>query len=211
MCCLVFVLGVAIVAGALSLLGHARGWQPGSKAKQRIEKATPQLAITEDVFHSPSRARRWVKRWLLRIQRATCSYSRTARAAWRRRAMLFEFDENNKFVKIWGANNYAASFAHSVRVDKYDNVWMIDEGSSMLVKFDTNAMPQMQFGRTLEAIDYLEEFVERGEKIPEAQRHPAGRVGIFNRPTDDVDSGQYLRVRYYGTTRRHRSRRAAIG
>ena len=45
-------------------------------------------------------------------------------------------------------------------------------------------MPKMQFGRTPEAIDYLEEFVERGEKIPEAQRHPVGRIGTFNRPTD---------------------------
>jgi hypothetical protein len=99
-------------------------------------------------------------------------------------AMLFEFDENNKFVRIWGPNNYAASFAHSVRVDKYDNVWMVDEGSGMIVKFDPTAMPRMQFGRTLEAIDYLEQFLERGEKIPEAQRHPVGAKGVFNRPTD---------------------------
>ena len=41
-------------------------------------------------------------------------------------AMLFEFDENLKFVKQWGPHNYAASFAHSVRVDKDDNVWMVD-------------------------------------------------------------------------------------
>src|SRR5579862_6388068 len=99
-------------------------------------------------------------------------------------AMLFEFDQNGKYLKLWGPNNYAASFAHSVRVDKHDNVWMVDEGSGMIVKFDPNAMPQMQFGRKVEAIDYLEEFLERGEKTPESQRHPVGRVGIFNRPTD---------------------------
>ena len=51
-------------------------------------------------------------------------------------AMLFEFDQNNKFIKQWGPHNYAASFAHSVRVDKYDNVWMVDEGSGMIIKFD---------------------------------------------------------------------------
>ena len=49
-------------------------------------------------------------------------------------AMLWEFDQNGTFVKEWGPHNYAASFAHSVRVDKYDNVWQVDEGSSMLVK-----------------------------------------------------------------------------
>src|SRR4029450_977700 len=49
-------------------------------------------------------------------------------------SQLFEFDQNLKFVKQWGPDNYAASFAHTVRVDKYDNVWMTDEGSNMIVK-----------------------------------------------------------------------------
>ena len=33
-------------------------------------------------------------------------------------AMLWEFDPSGKFVKEWAPHNYAASFAHSVRVDK---------------------------------------------------------------------------------------------
>src|SRR5205085_7157209 len=37
-------------------------------------------------------------------------------------AELFEFDQNNKFVKEWGQNSYGFSFAHAVRVDKDDNV-----------------------------------------------------------------------------------------
>jgi hypothetical protein len=187
------VLGVTIVAAMLSpLRAEAQGLAgtPDQKAKQAaIEKATPQLQITEDVLHLsiPGQTMGQTVGVSKNSKGHLFVYSRTGPGGIARggtAAMLFEFDENNKFVKIWGPNNYAASFAHSVRVDKYDNVWMLDEGSSMLVKFDTNAMPQMQFGRTLEAIDYLEEFVERGEKIPEAQRHPVGRVGIFNRPTD---------------------------
>ena len=187
------VLGVMIVAGTLSLRrAQAQGLagSPEQKAKQQaIEKATPQLTITEDVLHLsiPGQTMGQTVGVSKNSKGHLFVYSRTGPSGIARggtAAMLFEFDENNKFVKIWGPNNYAASFAHSVRVDKYDNVWMVDEGSGMLVKFDTNAMPQMQFGRTLEAIDYLEEFVERGEKIPEAQRHPVGRVGIFNRPTD---------------------------
>ena len=97
-------------------------------------------------------------------------------------AELFEFDENLKFVKIWGPDNYAASFAHAVRVDKYDNVWMVDEGSNMIVKFDPNGMVKMVFGRKPEAIDYLERFVERGEK--DTTRYPTGTMGTFNRQTD---------------------------
>ena len=59
---------------------------------------------------------------------------------------------------------------------------MVDEGSGMIIKFDPEGMAQMQFGRTPEAIDYLEEFLERGERIKD--RHPIGRKGIFNRETD---------------------------
>jgi hypothetical protein len=97
-------------------------------------------------------------------------------------AELFEFDENLKFVKIWGPDNYAASFAHAVRVDKYDNVWMVDEGSNMIVKFDPNGMVKMVFGRKPEAIDFLERFVERGEK--DTERYPVGAMGTFNRQAD---------------------------
>jgi DNA-binding beta-propeller fold protein YncE len=186
-------LGVIIVAGALLLPRvHAQGLggTPDQKAKQAaIEKASTQFSITEDVLYLsiPGQTMGQTVGVSKNSKGHLFVYSRTGPGGMARggtAAMLFEFDENNKFVKQWGPNNYAASFAHSVRVDKYDNVWMLDEGSSMLVKFDTNAMPRMQFGRTLEAIDYLEEFLERGEKIPEAQRHPVGRVGIFNRPTD---------------------------
>jgi hypothetical protein len=97
-------------------------------------------------------------------------------------AQLFEWDENLKFVKMWGPDNYAASFAHAVRVDKYDNVWMVDEGSNMIVKFDPSGMVRMVFGRKPEAIDFLERFVERGEK--DTERYPAGTMGTFNRQTD---------------------------
>src|SRR5580704_7161918 len=105
-------------------------------------------------------------------------------------AMLWEFDPSGKFVKEWGPHNYAASFAHSVRVDKNDNVWMEDEGSGMIIKFNPQAVPVAQFGRTPEAIDYLEEFLEHGgtgfnnaggrPRDP----HPVGTIGTFNRPTD---------------------------
>jgi hypothetical protein len=104
--------------------------------------------------------------------------------------MLFEFDQNNKFINQWGPHNYAASFAHSVRVDKNDNVWMVDEGSGMIIKFDPEGVPKAQFGRTPEAIDYLEEFLERGGtgfnntggRVRDP--HPVGTIGSFNRPTD---------------------------
>jgi hypothetical protein len=67
-------------------------------------------------------------------------------------------------------------------VDKYDNVWMTDEGSNMVVKFNPAGMVTMVLGRKPEAIDFLERFLERGEK--DEVRVPVGGVGTFNRPTD---------------------------
>jgi hypothetical protein len=40
----------------------------------------------------------------------------------------------------------------------------VDEGSKMILKFDSNGMVKTTLGRKPEAIDYLEKFVERGEK-----------------------------------------------
>jgi len=110
-------------------------------------------------------------------------------------AELFEFDENLKFVKIWGPDNYAASFAHSVRVDKYDNVWMVDEGSGMIVKFDPNAMVKMTLGRKPEAIDYMERYLERGEKVTNVIRSEAWGLST-GRPTSPGIGRQYVCKRW---------------
>ena len=48
---------------------------------------------------------------------------------------LFEFDQNGKFLKEIGSGFLGFEFAHSVRVDKDDNIWTVDEGSNMVTKF----------------------------------------------------------------------------
>ena len=52
---------------------------------------------------------------------------------------------------------YGASFAHVVRVDKDDNVWVVDEGSNMVIKFNPQGLVTLVLGRKAEAIDYIEE------------------------------------------------------
>jgi hypothetical protein len=49
---------------------------------------------------------------------------------------LYEYDEKGTFVKEIGRGNYGFSFAHSVRVDAQDNIWAVDEGSNMVIKFN---------------------------------------------------------------------------
>lgn len=112
-------------------------------------------------------------------------YSRTGRGGTAKGgtgAMVFEFDQNNKFVKEWLPNSYGASFAHSIRVDAEQNVWVVDEGSNTIAQVSPNGDLMKVLGRKTEAIDYLEEFVERGEK--DTNLHPVGGTGTFNRPTD---------------------------
>ena len=60
---------------------------------------------------------------------------------------LFEFDENGTFVKEWGEGIYGFEFAHKVRVDKDDNVWVVDEGTNMVIKFNPEGRVVMVLGR----------------------------------------------------------------
>ena len=103
-------------------------------------------------------------------------------------AELFEFDEQNKFVKEWGQNAYGFSFAHAVRVDKEDNVWVVDEGANMVMKFNPAGLITLVLGRKDEAIDYLERFLEEGDHTERGATAKvgagAGRGGTFGRPTD---------------------------
>jgi hypothetical protein len=162
--------------------------QQAALAKQaELEKSTPRLNITEEVLplvvpgHTIGEAVGVAKN----SQGHLFVFTRSGNAGPARgstASQLFEFDQNLKFVKQWGPDNYAASFAHTVRVDRQDNVWMTDEGSNMIVKFSPQGQVLMVLGRKPEAIDFLERFTERGEKNEE--RFPVGGVGTFNRPTD---------------------------
>ena len=68
-------------------------------------------------------------------------------------AQLLEFAPDGRFLREIGKNLYAWSFAHSVRVDKDDNIWAVDKGSDMVVKFNPAGEVVMVFGRKQEASD----------------------------------------------------------
>jgi streptogramin lyase len=68
-------------------------------------------------------------------------------------AQLLEFDHDGKFVREIGHNLYAWSFGHAVRVDKDDNIWAVDKGSDMVIKFNPAGQVVMVFGRKQEASD----------------------------------------------------------
>lgn len=68
-------------------------------------------------------------------------------------AQLLEFDADGKFLREIGHNLYAWSFAHSVKIDRDDNIWVADKGSDMVIKFDPKGRVAMVFGRKQEASD----------------------------------------------------------
>jgi sugar lactone lactonase YvrE len=65
---------------------------------------------------------------------------------------LFEFDSNGNFVKEWGIGVYGIEFAHQVRVDAQDNVWVVDEGTNMVIKFNPQGRVVMVLGRRPEPV-----------------------------------------------------------
>jgi DNA-binding beta-propeller fold protein YncE len=68
-------------------------------------------------------------------------------------AQLLEFDADGKYIREIGHHLYAWSFAHAVKVDKEDNIWVADKGSDMVIKFSPEGRILMVFGRKQEASD----------------------------------------------------------
>jgi len=98
---------------------------------------------------------------------------------------LFQFDRTGKFVREIGQDSYGFLVAQQVRIDSRDNIWVVDQMSSMVIKFDPNGRVQLLLGRKAEA-----------ERVPALPLNPAAARGgrgpagagvpsdIFERPTD---------------------------
>ena len=65
---------------------------------------------------------------------------------------LVQFDKTGKFVREIGQGSYGFLVAQQVRVDPQDNVWIVDQMSSMVIKFDQNGQVQLLLGRKAEAV-----------------------------------------------------------
>jgi len=118
-------------------------------------------------------------------------------------ARLFEFDKTGKFVREIGAGLYGFVFAHTVRVDPQDNIWVVDEGSNMIIKFNQEGHVVLTLGRKAEELRVPGAPVPAPPAAAAGGRGggegggrggrggaPAGPVGAgsqtdtFNRPTD---------------------------
>ena len=66
-------------------------------------------------------------------------------------SQLLEFDADGTFVREIGKNLNAWSYAHAVRVDPQDNIWVVDTGSNMILRFTPEGHVDWVFGRKGEA------------------------------------------------------------
>jgi streptogramin lyase len=115
-------------------------------------------------------------------------------------SQLLEFDPKGKFVREIGKNNFAWAYAHAVRIDRQDNIWIVDKGSNMILKFNPQGRVVWVFGRKGESShldvppDYasqLSGLLQRAgvAVTPPANNNPRNplpvhRDNVFNQPTD---------------------------
>src|SRR5579862_6169633 len=64
---------------------------------------------------------------------------------------LFEFGPNGEFIREIGQGLYGFALAHSVRIDRQDNIWVVDTGTNMVIKFNPKGRVDMVIGRRPES------------------------------------------------------------
>src|SRR5256885_1235358 len=104
-------------------------------------------------------------------------------------AQLLEFSPEGKLLREIGHNLYAWSFAHTVKVDKDDNIWVTDKGSDMVIKFNPEGRVVLVFGRKQEASD------EGTEPLKHVKPPLPPVDGMFRQVTDvawDASGNAYI-------------------
>jgi len=104
---------------------------------------------------------------------------------------LLLFEPTGKFVREIGKGVYGLGYSHSVRFDKYDNLWVVDKGTNAVVKFNPAGYVTMNLGRRPEGPDDPAESYYRGGR----GQPPVHVDGMFRQPTDvawDSDDNIYI-------------------
>jgi DNA-binding beta-propeller fold protein YncE len=89
---------------------------------------------------------------------------------------LFEFDPSGKFMREIGKDSYGFMFAAQVRIDPSDNIWVVDQMTSMVIEFDPQGRLLMLLGRKAENVN-----VPTRPTKGDGSGRP---TDLFERPTD---------------------------
>lgn len=99
---------------------------------------------------------------------------------------LYTFDSNGKYTGEIGQNLYGFLYGNSVRIDKNDNIWVVDRGASLVIQFAPDGHVIWPMGRKPESINIgASGGGGRGRGGPNAPPPGAGSPGdLFNQPSD---------------------------
>jgi DNA-binding beta-propeller fold protein YncE len=95
-------------------------------------------------------------------------------------AQVLEFDAGGRYIREIGKGLYAWAYAHTIRIDRDDNLWAVDKGSDMIIRFNPQGRVSMVFGRKKEASDHAEPWERPGPGQPRLPQVD----GQFRQPTD---------------------------
>lgn len=76
----------------------------------------------------------------------------SARAVSHGGSRLFQFDASGKFVREIGQGLYGFLYAQQVRIDPQDNIWVVDQMSNQVIRFNPAGRVTMVIGRKPEAM-----------------------------------------------------------
>src|SRR3984957_8743568 len=60
---------------------------------------------------------------------------------------MLEFDQEGNFISSFGEGSPIFHIPHSIRFDSQDNLWYVNSGDNLVVKFDKNFRVQQALGR----------------------------------------------------------------
>ena len=107
---------------------------------------------------------------------------------------LLVFDQNGNYLREIGRGVYGLAYGHSVRFDKYDNLWVVDKAAMSVMKFNPEGMVVMNLGRRDEGPDE--------PHYRKAVPPPTPVEGYFNGCTDvawDAQDNIYISDGYYNS------------
>ena len=112
---------------------------------------------------------------------------------------LLEFDSTGKLIRELGKGVYGLGYAHGVRFDKYDNLWVVDKGTHAVMRFNPAGMVTLNLGRRPEGPDepdyYKGNGLGRGGAATSVFPALPHIDGNFRAPTDvafDSDDNIYI-------------------
>ncbi|MDA1370318.1 MAG: peptidyl-alpha-hydroxyglycine alpha-amidating lyase family protein [Proteobacteria bacterium] len=89
---------------------------------------------------------------------------------------LLEFDATGRYLREIGKGVYGIAYAHQVRFDENDNLWVVDKAANTVIQFDPQGYVLMNLGRREEGY--------HGDVVLPTQAEARAFGGYLGGPTD---------------------------